>query len=547
MKAIVLDIKTKQPVLATSFQGDPNSDVSYGYIPGSVIRGALIGRYLKRNAIPRNADIVSDPKIRSLFFDNTTRYLNAYLYDDQHRCRTLPSPLSWHKDKRSSFADAGVATDGIEIYDLSQKPISELNAEIAPRKVSEPFCSVRGKNVWLFREGRRVNVHNQRDRRKGRAVEGIGKGEVFRYDALESGQTFQTTVLCDRDEEVEIIQDLLDQIDLWVGGSQTAGYGHCQIKQLALKEGWTEVGIPIKDRCDRDLLTVHLLSDLILRDTNGQYVVAPPTGLLEEALGIELNLKTSFLANEYVGGFNRKWGLPLPQVQVTSAGSVFVYEPKSQVEPEALRVLEEKGIGERCLDGFGRIAFNWLEDDCEIFRAWQPNKHQPNSPPTLQATSSNLASTMATRLLRQRLDRYLLGEVHRYPLTNPPTNSQLSRIMLTAQQALMQLQQGPPSESSDEILETGSQAFTRLFSNLPKNATRQLESARVPVPFESQPISIAQAIKGWLESPDRWLTHPPNAEIAGANPDITPLLKQEYTLRLIMAVAKKVMKENPDD
>jgi CRISPR-associated protein Csx10 len=547
MKAIVIDIKTKQPVLATSFQGDPNSDVSYGYIPGSVIRGALIGRYLKRKAIPRNADIVSDSKIRSLFFDNKTRYLNAYLYDEQHRCRTLPSPLSWHKDKRSSFADATVATHGMVIYDLSQQPISELDAEIAPRKVSEPLCSVKGKNVWLFRETRRVNVHNQRDRRKGRAMEGIGRGEVFRYDALEAGQYFQTIVLCDRDEDVEVIQDLLGQKDIWIGGSQTAGYGHCQIQEITVKENWTEIGIPVEDRCDHNLLTVHLLSDLILRDTNGQYVVAPPTVLLKEALGIELNLQTSFLANQYVGGFNRKWGLPLPQVQVTSAGSVFVYKPKSSVEPEALRVLEEKGIGERCLDGFGRIAFNWLEEDCEIFRAWQPNKHQPNSPPTLQATSSNLASTMATRLLRQRLDRYLLGEVHRYPLTNPPTNSQLSRIMLTAQQALMQVQQVSSSNPSDEILETGSQAFNSLFSNLPKNATRQLETARVPVPFESQPISIAQAVKAWLENPDRWLTHPPNAEIAGANPDTTPLLKQEYTLRLIMAVAKKAMKENPDD
>ena len=28
MKAITLSLKTQQPVLATSFQGDPNSDVS---------------------------------------------------------------------------------------------------------------------------------------------------------------------------------------------------------------------------------------------------------------------------------------------------------------------------------------------------------------------------------------------------------------------------------------------------------------------------------------------------------------------------------------
>jgi CRISPR-associated protein Csx10 len=34
MKAITLTLHTQQPILATSFQGDPNSDVSYSYIPG---------------------------------------------------------------------------------------------------------------------------------------------------------------------------------------------------------------------------------------------------------------------------------------------------------------------------------------------------------------------------------------------------------------------------------------------------------------------------------------------------------------------------------
>ena len=33
----------EQPLLLTSLQGDPNSSVSFSYIPGSVVRGALIG------------------------------------------------------------------------------------------------------------------------------------------------------------------------------------------------------------------------------------------------------------------------------------------------------------------------------------------------------------------------------------------------------------------------------------------------------------------------------------------------------------------------
>lgn len=545
MKAIVFNIKTKQPVLVTSFQGDPNSDVSYGYIPGSVIRGALIGRYLKQNSISRNADIVSDASIRSLFFDNTTRYLNAYLYDEQHRQRTLPSPLSWHKDKRSNLSE------GIEIYDFSQQSIAGLDADISPQKITEPFCSVLDNNVWLFREERRVNVHNQRDRRKGRAMEGRGRGEVFRYDALEVGQCFQALILCDRLEDAEVIRNLLKQKDvkpdkplaLWLGGSQTAGYGHCEIQAPVVKESWTEIGTAVEDRYDRDFLTVHLLSDLLLRDVNGQYMVAPPNKLLEEALGVELKLQNSFLASHYVGGFNRKWGLPLPQVQVTAAGSVFVYESTGQIKTEVLKELEEKGIGDRCIDGFGRIAFNWL-DESETFYALKqkPRQRAISSSFILEeATSIKLANDMATRLLRQKLDGYLLQEVNRYPISSPPTNSQLSRIMLTAQRALMQVQQEPPDEGEDERLQISRQLITQLLDDLPGNAKRQLEKAKI----SSSPLS--QTLKAWLENPDSWLTHPPNVEIAKVKPEIAPLLKQEYTLRLIMAVAKKAMKEKPDD
>jgi CRISPR-associated protein Csx10 len=51
MKAITFLLHTQQPILATSLQGDPNSDVSHDYILGSMIRGALIGRYLRQNNI----------------------------------------------------------------------------------------------------------------------------------------------------------------------------------------------------------------------------------------------------------------------------------------------------------------------------------------------------------------------------------------------------------------------------------------------------------------------------------------------------------------
>ena len=101
MKAIILTLQAQQPILATSFEGDPNSDVSYSYIPGSMIRGAVIRRYMQQKKLCSLK--LADEKVRRLFFDaNSTRYLNAYL-QSQEKKRTLPLPLSWFKDKNAEL------------------------------------------------------------------------------------------------------------------------------------------------------------------------------------------------------------------------------------------------------------------------------------------------------------------------------------------------------------------------------------------------------------------------------------------------------------
>ena len=105
MKAITFLLHTQQPLLATSLQGDPNSDVSFSYIPGSMIRGMLIGRYLQHHALRSTDDILDDskfPDVKRLFFDGSSRYLNAYLYtnnSNKEKKRTLPIPLSWFRRK----------------------------------------------------------------------------------------------------------------------------------------------------------------------------------------------------------------------------------------------------------------------------------------------------------------------------------------------------------------------------------------------------------------------------------------------------------------
>ncbi|HEY9602581.1 MAG TPA: RAMP superfamily CRISPR-associated protein [Allocoleopsis sp.] len=533
MKAITFLLHTEQPLLATSFQGDPNSDVSYPYIPGSMIRGALIGRYLKQNQI-QDSDIVADENIRRLFFNGKTRYLNAYLLtQEQKQPRSLPIPRSWFKQKNAELPKRG-SHESLEIYDLSQVEVTD--EDISLKSLGENCCTVNDNSVVLYEVERRINIHNERHRRRGRATE--AKGEIFRYEALDKGQKFQAVIVCE-DADVQIIGDLLRQNEnLWLGGSQSAGYGHTQISEIQDQdcETWNEVGELVENRLQRNSLHITLLSDLILRDESGQYIVEPPIQLLAEALGLEeqelrKSLRKSYMSGTLIGGFNRKWGLPLPQVQALAAGSIFVFDPVP-LTLEQIRNLEIQGIGERKVDGFGRVAVNWLNlDDCTEFNARSPELELSSTePPKLPVGSESieLARDMAKRLLRQRLDAILLKKVGDIDLQGRISNSQLSRLMLVARKALNDCNLALVRE---------------LLDNLPSNARGQFESTRV------NGKSLDRQIRDWLEKPSDWLDNLQPVNIAGETYNLSDdeNLAKEYTLLLIMAVAKKASREKIND
>ncbi|MEG4589464.1 CRISPR-associated protein Csx10 [Microcoleus sp. MOSTC5] len=520
MKAITLTLHTQQPILATSFQGDPNSDVSYSYIPGSMIRGAIIGRYMKQHHFSE-LDLTND-EVKRLFFDaNSTRYLNAYLLS-QEKIRSLPLPLSWFKDK-----DAELNEDSsITVYDFS---IYQGDDPETRKSVGEYFWSKKGGIVNLYKEKRRINIHNFRDRKKARSTD--SQGELFRYDALDAGQTFQSVILCE-DEDVTTIQILLvTEPNLWLGGSQSAGYGHTKIIDLKTLNHWDEVGISPEDRENNEILSLTLLSDTLLRNEWGQPVADPMLikQAVEELLNISLPEPSHiFAGSTLIGGFNRKWGLPLPQVPALAAGSVMVFEGIEMNESQ-IKQLEAYGIGERREDGFGRLTVNWLQG--KKFTVSLPSSSTSSLPPLTKEGSHLLAEQMAQRLLEQKLEQYLQKNVGYFRLDEGISNSQLSRLESVARQGL------PNGDCSLVI---------SLLNNLPSNAKSQF--SRTKIGNESGKQSFSQQLEEWLGNPTDWI-HGIEVKIADVERKFDDdrarqdKLAEKYTLRLIMAVAKKATKE----
>ncbi|RUS98581.1 CRISPR-associated RAMP protein Csx10 [Dulcicalothrix desertica PCC 7102] len=543
MKAITFSLHTQQPLLATSFQGDPNSDVSYSYIPGSMLRGAIIGRYMKQNRLAE-LDLASE-EVKRLFFDaNSTCYLNAYLQSFDGK-RTLPIPRSWFKEKDAELTDEL----HVDVYDFSVNKETPLES---PKFFGEGFWSKERGTVKFYKEKRRINIHNWRDRKKGRSTQTKleeetkqlqGEGEIFRYEAIDSGQTLQAVILCSSDADAKLLTNLLNlSPDIWLGGSQSAGYGYTKITKINYHSNWKEVNIYADTSTERDFFTITLLSDLILRDEYGQYaIISPsttnqvPAPLIKEiktilGLNIEMNPYISFTSSVVIGGFNRKWGLPLPQVPALAAGSVFVFDEFS-ITPEQIQQLETQGIGERRVEGFGRIAVNWLsQPEVKVRKA--KKDVALNSPQLKTDEARSLAAQMAERLLVQKIEQALQKFIARTEIKGDISNSQLSRLQIFARKALS-------NGDCDLVLS--------LINNIPANAKRQFEKAEV------NNTSLNFILDEWLKKPTDW-TWVSNkdklkAQVADAERSfndefaIESKLAEKYTLRLIMALAKKATKE----
>ncbi len=452
MKVINYQITLLEPTLVTALQGDPNSSVAFDYLPGSVLRGVLIGKYLASQP----AD-TGDSTLRRLFFDGTTRYLNGYpldVYDNRSR----PVPLSWQRVKDQAKDKEG------KIFDIFDFAVEAQDDDQQWQPIPTPFYTQSGEYVRLIRPARNVAVHTQRTARFGRAMpellpintgQASGKtikplkaddipGAVYRYDALAAGQKFQAAIICDNDDDATILRDFIDGY-VTLGGSRSGGYGRAMIRLLTEDDSDRDAAEDDED-APEDKLIVTLQSDVLVRDKRGQFAVDPE--LLRQILGrhlqvvdkhqeVALELKSAFVGAVPIGGFNRKWGLPLPQTLAVRMGSVLVFKDPDY-DPALLHDLEVHGVGERRAEGFGRIVFNRQRVPKLETKENKRTRSGPASLTISQAEARTLAEIMVNRMLIKWLDESLLATANTLEITNPPSNAQISRLRSIVLEELLQ-------------------------------------------------------------------------------------------------------------
>jgi len=434
-------LRLESPVIITAPVGDASSVTTLPYIPGTAIRGAVA-----RSLGDPGSDAARQKEFRELVLGGAARYLNAY--PDHEGWRTLPAPVSLRKEKNG---DDNRKT--IEMKDLAAfcglPPESHETRDKWPdeqlKGLANAYMTIGASRSILIKPAIRERLHNQRDRKKGRAWKKNNKdgteeahGAIFAFESLDAGQTFHGLIQVRASSETECdriesrIQDLLGA-EILVGRSRRAGYGG-----MARLEHWGRQGRELEGPGSEGFRPVTaganageefrllLTSACIARDPDsGQIDPKALEKLVLSALKNRAALIQRRLSVETIGGFNRKWRLETPQALAVSSGSVLVLKATENIAVEALLAIEHEGLGERKEEGCGRVVF--LDRPLPNVFLDQPSESRRQEP---AGDAPDIVHTIQERILSAEMHRKIEEKAAQIAgsATRLPLNSLIGRL-----------------------------------------------------------------------------------------------------------------------
>jgi CRISPR-associated protein Csx10 len=463
---------------------------------------------------------------RQWLFSGDVRYLHAYPAM-QNGPRSLPAPHSWRKNK--------VQPDDLRIEDYARLAENESKFSEGSIGVGR-FIVLDDINVREFRGKRHITVHTLRDRFAGRPRRGLGA--VYQYDALAQGSCFSGAIVVTTRAQAETLNTLLPKGEYRIGGARTAGYGLVWLDELGIDEEWWEYGAPPQAIAAEEQFCVTLLSDAILRDPQGS-TYTDLVAELRQVYKLPVHCETAFKEVTAVGGFNRKWGMQLPQDLALQAGSVFVVRAEAAITQQQVQALIERGVGERRAEGFGRLALNWQQEG-ELLLV-KLGKEQRDEITTVSLTSRErmIAQRIATRRHRLALDRGLAVAIRdrtQDGAVNVPPNSQLSRVRIIVRSAL----KARDRSRVVDLFRDDNQNSRALR----RNARQKFDRCRLGQ--SEQAPRLSNWIKELCDNPESIWAGPLAREsisLAGVAPEAEQLA-EEYALRLIDGVLEELMRQN---
>ena len=380
---VQLEIRTLQPVKMGSTGSQSDYESALDYVAGSTLRGAIIAEYLKQNS---GRELHEDPVERKRWLEGSLRFLNAYPTDESGR-RSYPFPACLYADKADMklFREKGRLDGPVNILEDKKRAAGKV-------RIKGDFLVEDRDGRWRWLETEtQGNLHiNLQGERTG----------LYRYESIALGQKFVTAVAMD-DEDEQLLNFFRSFAGrkLYLGGSRSNGYGLCEIMEV--REVSRNPEQPAENVEWGQHLYVYCLSDVILRDQCGQLLSVVPESLLEQQIGVKVTRECVAVQTITTSGFNQRWGARLPRLQAIRKGSVLKYRLHGRPDPERLQRLQDRGIGERLSDGYGRVLLLPRLDIRQLVLAEQRERIEADEADKVPNVPSDVAQGMVNSMYRR--------------------------------------------------------------------------------------------------------------------------------------------------
>lgn len=340
------EFELKEPVKVSKSKEQYDFEPTHKHIPGGTMRGAFFAQWLKND----NAKVLK-------YIENIN-YYNAYpvYIEDDKKYYTIPMPNIYRNDKQRAkhFCDKKHAWEYKFSRALDEKEDFIFETIFDSYESNSIYIRPKSQNC-MYKFKTKSFCFAKKDKYGEEAIftydidtkqyfHHTNKKEnenIYRYEAIKSGYLYYgfldlSKFENDKDKE-EVINLLIKNTDLWVGGSKKTGYGRVELKEI--------VGYESSEKAFDDMgITKENLNNE--KNADMLYLYSDYAGDLSE---LEMDKNDMSLSLNKVTGYNNHWNARTPIREIIERGSVIrsikdkTDELKNELENNA--VLKEEGLG----------------------------------------------------------------------------------------------------------------------------------------------------------------------------------------------------------
>jgi len=359
--SIDVSLRTDSPIIISRQDGDNNTLQSDDVISGSQLRGALARLYM-RTYVLKSKDAHLDPDFHAIFLSGRLKFGHL------HHRNAKPVPAFIHREKYNDgneglnvFHSSGVITKSVGGFGLGIEVVGDGSAVImkmaGPKKTSQ--------------------FHNSRpDRTAGKNT----GGQLFYYESLEDGQTFNGCITGDMETMRSFCKLFQVKEQLYMGRSKSAQYGRVTVSFKAseaepkvfpsignIKLMVAETPLVLTNEWGHPALDEHTFLNALNRSIQAH----DPKNKVKEVLKVAGSIT-------HVEHYNGVWHAKNGKYPAYTAGTTFLVNLESDAFPSRLSVgrFTDLGYGSvRMLPDIGSISL--LEEKEENEDSDTPVKQTP--------------------------------------------------------------------------------------------------------------------------------------------------------------------------